>query len=169
MIVDFLAPEPLTLAEVKAQCRLDGGADDDYLSDIVIPAARALAEARAGCAIRQARYRDAAPDLAQHPLAIGGVLEVESVQVASADVPYTTHLDARRTVVVAPGSAGRSGVVTYRAGIDIQQHPGVRAWMLLVCGWMFAQRELFTATAIHVPPPHIADALLATINVPAAF
>lgn len=170
MIVEYLATdEPLTLDEVKAQCRLDGDAEDAYLSGVIIPGARALAESKSGSAIRAARYSDTVQDVGSCVLSMGGVTAVESVKVDGVDVAFTDAAEARRTYITAPGSAGKKGVITYTAGIDIDNHPGARAWMLLICGWLYAQREMLVGTPINEPPPHIAESLLASIAVPAGF
>lgn len=167
MIVEYLTPnEPLTLAEVQAHCRVDG--EDAYLTFAIIPAARALAEAKTGCAIRPARYSDTFQDAAECVLAVGAVTAVESVVVDGAAADYTTTEDAGRTVVHTTAGAGKPCVITYTAGIDINQHPGVRAWMLLVCGWLYAQRELLGGNNSE-PPPHIAESLLTSINLNAGF
>lgn len=168
MILEYLTPdEPITLAEVQAHCRADGS-EDAYLEGVVIPAARALAEAKTGCAIRPARYRDTVRDAAECVLSVGAVTAVESVTVDGAAVDHAITVDAGRTLVQVPTGAGKSCVITYTAGIDISQHPGVRAWMLLVCGWLYAQRELLGGNNSE-PPPHIAESLLASINVSAGF
>lgn len=81
---------------------------------------------------------------------------------------FTSTVQARRTCISAPDHAGKECIVTYTAGTDIDKHPGVRAWMLLVCGWLYAQRELLGGDNSE-PPPHIAESLLASINVSAGF
>ncbi len=168
MIVEYLAlDEPLHLAEVMSQCRADE-CDEAYLVDAIIPAARALAESKTGCAIRQARYRDTFADASRCVLSMGGVLAVESVTVGGAPVAFTSTVQARRTCISAPDHAGKECIVTYTAGTDIDKHPGVRAWMLLVCGWLYAQRELLGGDNKE-PTAHIAKSLLARINVAAGF
>lgn len=56
MIAQYLRDEPLTLAEVKLQYRVDGEEEDAYFEGVLIPAARALAEEVNGSAIRKGRY-----------------------------------------------------------------------------------------------------------------
>ena len=168
MIVEYIdLDEPLQLFEVMSQCRVDEG-EEAYLAAAIIPAARALAESKTGCAIRQARYRDTFADASRCVLSMGGVLAVESVTVGGAPVAFTSTVQARRTCISAPDYAGKECIVTYTAGTDIDKHPGVRAWMLLVCGWLYAQRELLGGDNSE-PPPHIAESLLASINVAAGF
>jgi hypothetical protein len=57
MIAQYLGDEPLTLAEVKLQCRVDGDDEDAYFEGVLIPAARSLAEEVSGAAIARALYR----------------------------------------------------------------------------------------------------------------
>ena len=168
MILEYLAlDEPLHLADVMAQCRVDEG-EEAYLAGSIIPAARALAESKTGCAIRHARYRDTFSDASRCVLSVGGVLAIESVTVDGAPVAYVATVEARRTCIRAPDHAGKECIVTYTAGTDINHHPGVRTWMLMVCGWLYAQRELLGGDNGE-PPPHIAESLLASINVAAGF
>lgn len=163
-LLAYTGPEPLTLHEVKAQCRVDGEDDDALIGDIIIPAARALAEAKSGCAIRGARYADTVPGNGIVMLSVGGVGAIEAVKLNGVETASTSEVQARRTyVTAAPGA-----VVTYTAGTDVSKHPGVKAWMLLVCGWMYAQRELLGGSNSE-PPPHIAESLLASISTPAGF
>ena len=171
MIVEYLADEPITLAEVRAQCRVDEDdtSEDNYLSGVVIPAARALAEAKSGSAIRRARYSETVADVGACVLAVGEVREIESVKVAGADVAYTSTTKARRTYITAASYPGKVGEVTYTAGIDIAKHPGVKSWMLLVCGWLYRNREMIDNLPMHEVPQHIADSLLSSISVPAGF
>lgn len=169
MIAQYLGDEPLTLAEVKQQCRVDFDDEDDYLESVIIPAARALAEEVSGAAIRKARYVERVSDAGNSVLAYGSVIEVESVTVSGNPASFAINLDGRRTVVHASGSAGNAALITYTAGIDIAMHAGVRAWMLLVAAWLYASRELMGEREGVKAPPHISAALLSSINVQAGF
>lgn len=71
-----------------------------------------------------------------------GVIEVESVAINGDAVPFVVAQSGRRTLVHALGFAGQAAQITYTAGIDITNHAGVRAWMLLVVAWLYANREL---------------------------
>jgi hypothetical protein len=64
---------------------------------------------------------------------------------------------------------GRAAQITYTAGIDIAVHAGVRAWMLLVVAWLYANRELMGQREGAKAPPHISAALLSSINVQPGF
>ena len=169
MIAQYLGDEPLTLAEVKLQCRVDFDDEDAYLESIIIPAARALAEEVSGAAIRKARYVEQVSDAGHSVLARGSVIEVENVTVSGNSVPFGISLDGRRTVVQAQGFAGKAAQITYTVGIDIAMHAGVRAWMLLVAAWIYANRELMGERDGAKAPPHISASLLSSINVQAGF
>lgn len=169
MIAQYLGDEPLTLAEVKLQCRVDGDEEDAYIEGVLIPAARALAEQVSGSAIRKGRYIEQTTDAGTSVLARGGVVEVESVTVNSDAVPFVVTQSGRRTLVHAPGFAGQAAQITYIAGIDIAVHAGVRAWMLLVVAWLYANRELMGQREGAKAPAHISAALLSSINVQPGF
>lgn len=169
MAAQYLGDEPLMLVEVKMQCRVDFDDEDIYLESVIIPAARALAEEVCGAAIRKARYVEQVSDAGHSVLARGSVIEVESVTVSGTPVPFEISLDGRRTVVQASGSAGKEAQITYTAGIDIAMHAGVRAWMLLVAAWLYANRELMGERDGAKAPPHISASLLSSINVHAGF
>ena len=164
MIAQYLGDEPLTLAEVKLQCRVDGEAEDAYIEGVLIPAARALAEEVSGSAIRKGRYIEQVGNAGYSVLARGSVIEVESVTVNGEAVPFAVTLSGRRTVVQSPGFSGKAAQITYTAGIDIAVHAGVRAWMLLVAAWLYSNRELMGDRDGVKAPPYITVALLASIN-----
>lgn len=169
MMAQYLGDEPLTLAEMKLQCRVDGEAENAYIEGVLIPAARALAEEVSGAAIRKGRYIEQADDAGYSVLARGSVIEVESVMVSGSPVPFVISLNGRRTLVQAKGFAGKAAQITYTAGIDISVHAGVRAWMLLVAAWLYANRELMGEREGAKAPPHISAALLNSINVHPGF
>lgn len=169
MIAQYLGDEPLTLAEVKLQCRVDGDDEDAYFEGVLIPAARALAEEVSGSAIRKARYIEQATDAGYSVLARGGVIDVEAVTVNGDAVPFVVAQSGRRTLVQASGFAGGVAQITYTAGVDITVHSGVRAWMLLVVAWLYANRELMGQREGAKAPPHISAALLSSINVQPGF
>lgn len=155
--------EPLLLDDAKLHCRVDGYDEDALFSDVIIPGARALAEQKTGCAIRNARYTDTISDAGETALSVGGVTTIESVTLSGNSVAYTTRIQSRRTFVTAPAGS----LVTYTAGTDIQKHPGVKLWMLLVCAWMYANRELIGDSKAE--PPYFIESLLSSISVPTGF
>ena len=88
MLIEYINAEPLTLDEVKLHARIDGMDDDDAIELGIIPPARAMAEAKTGCAIRTARYTDTIT--LPGSLAVGGVIAIESVKVDGVTVTYTS-------------------------------------------------------------------------------
>lgn len=168
MILAYTGPEPLSLAEVKRHCRVDGDEEDELFEFAIIPGARALAESKTGAAIRHVRRCETVT--LPGPLEVGQVLQVESVTVDGAPVVFTCAEAGRRTVVAADGLQGAQAVVTYTAGIALEQHPSVRSWMLLACGAAYAQREIIApGQALQEMPRHYTDTMLASIDVPAAL
>lgn len=166
--------EPLTVEEVKSNSRIMHSAEDVFIESIIIPAARKLAEGRAGAAIRPARYWDVLPSLSYYPLSLGKVYEVEMVEVAgqalSGDAFSMIDL-GREQIIDAPGFAGATAKVTFKAGIpDISKEPGVRAWLLLAAGWFYEQRELFVkGEPVQQMPRSFVDGLLDSISQPTRF
>lgn len=168
MMVEYIAEaEPLTIAEVVAHARIDAYDEYDAIELGIIPAARALAEAKTGCAIRKARYQDTIT--LPGPLSMGGVIDIEAVTVGGVAVAYTSASIARRTIIEASDYEGQSAVVTYTAGTDLSKHPNVRAWLLLACAWLYADRELVRDGSKTEMPRYITDTLLASIDVPNAL
>lgn len=153
--------EPLTLDEVKQHCRIDDDAENDaYITNTIIPGARALAEAKTGAIIRKGTFTDTI--LIGQALSVGSVISVDSVKVDDVDVAFTTTEKGRRTVVQSDGNEGKEAVVGFTAGIDIAEFPDVKSWLLMACGWMYESREL-------AMPESYVDALLVAIEVPNPF
>lgn len=176
VLLGYLADsnEPLTVDEVKRNSRIMHAAEDEVIENIIIPAARKLAEGRAGAAIRPARYSDVLPSLGRYPLSLGKVYEVEAVEVAgqALDANAYSLIDlGREQLIDAPGFVGVTAKVTFKAGIpDLKNEPGVKAWLLLAAGWLYEQRELFVkGEAVQEMPRSFADGLLDAISQPTRF
>lgn len=168
MILEYIDPEPLTLVEAMAHCRADDPDEAAAFGDTIIPSARALAENKTGAAIRKARYSDTL--VLGGALEMGQVIEVESVTVAGVAVAFVQTETLRRTRITAVGYPDQIATITYTAGIDMANHPGVRSWLLMVVAWMYACRELIAqGQPPSEQPRHYTDALLASIDVPAAL
>lgn len=168
-LVEYTGLEPMTLDEVKLHCRIDEEADDQLIVDAIIPAARALAEAKTGAVIRQGRFTEKL--MLGSPLSVGQVSAVESVLVDGVSVAFEINQRGRRTVVISSGHEGKLANVTFVAGIDILQFPGVKNWLLMTASWMYSNRELMRAgtAGFNEMPQGYVDALLAPISVPASF
>lgn len=185
----MVGPEPLTYDEVVAQCRLDPDDDDsaerDLIERIVIPAARALAEQATGAAIRKARYREHLP-----MVPAGQVFAAEKGQayalesIALGVGPGSPLLDLSRCYLVNGGKESllyteqgtwrelvgecpQGLLVTYLAGIDIDDHPSVRQYLLLAAAWAYRHRELLVlGQTLNELPDRYLLTLLASITVP---
>lgn len=185
----MVGPEPLTYDEVVAQCRLDPDDDDsserDLIERIVIPAARALAEQATGAAIRKARYREHLP-----MVPAGQVFAAEKGQaytlesIALGVRPGSPLLDLSRCYLVNGGKESllyteqgtwrelvgecpQGLLVTYLAGIDIDDHPSVRQYLLLAAAWAYRHRELLVlGQTLNELPDRYLLTLLASITVP---
>lgn len=165
--------EPVTLAEVKAQCRIDGTAEDTLL-DIYIKAARRQAEHYTGRAFLPQTWElrlDAFP-AAEIQLPLPPVASITSIKyLDTAGVEQTLSgslytLDAAAEpgwVLPAAGAAwpdtfeGANAVrVRFVAGYSSAAHDAlasVRLWMLLAIATAFRNREtlVIAATVEEVP------------------
>jgi uncharacterized phiE125 gp8 family phage protein len=170
--------EPISVAEVKAQARILSGAEDALIADIIIPAARQLAETRTGAAIRKGIYRETVKAFPNGDLTLGKgrAFEVVSFTCAAAIVPSSDYelLQLGNDSVLGRTNtwpAGGPVAIEYKAGVDLADFPTVKQWMLLACAWAFEQRELFAhgQQAFAEMPSSYVDALLAPLQVPPRF
>ena len=190
LLIAFTGPEPLTYEDVVAQCRLDPDDDDsaerDLIERIVIPAARGLAEEATGAAIRKGRYRDHLPRVpAGNAFAatMGQAFELESIALGA--TVGAALLDPSAAYLVnsgkesflytqqglpwrdVAGSCPQGLMVTYLAGIDIENHPSVRHYLLLASAWAYRHRELLVlGQTLNELPDRYLLTLLAAITVP---
>lgn len=190
VLIAFTGPEPLTYEDVVAQCRLDPDDDDsaerDLIERIVIPAARGLAEEATGAAIRKGRYRDHLPRVpAGNAFAatMGQAFELESIALGA--TVGAALLDPSAAYLVnsgkesflytqqglpwrdVAGSCPQGLMVTYLAGIDIENHPSVRHYLLLAAAWAYRHRELLVlGQTLNELPDRYLLTLLAGITVP---
>lgn len=190
LLITHTGPEPLTYEDVVIQCHLDPDDDDtaerDLIERIIIPAARGLAEQATGASIRKGRYRDHIPVIpASNVFAVtqGQAFDLESIVLgvtsgaptldASAgylvnggqeSLLYTQHGQTWREIV---GHCPQGMMVTYLAGIDIDDHPSVRHYLLLAAAWAYRHRELLSiGQTLHEMPERYLLTLLAGITVP---
>lgn len=162
--------EPLSLADVKANLRIDPDLteDDALIESVIIPGARQQAEALTGSVIRQARFvqrlssfpRNGMPFCLDHGL----VDAVESITYLPAAAMERVALPVEQYEVVhsgieteigllggkdwpAVGNSLRAVEITYRAGLNASdfsaRFPSVRQWMLAVTTWGYENAALF--------------------------
>lgn len=180
------AAEPLTLAEAKAHCRVDGADEDAYITAL-ISAARLLCEHLTGrTLIRQTWVLtlDAFPDAIALPNPrVEDITSVQYVDTAGATqslalsgVQLDRASDYANWLVPAYGFSWpatreqpNAVVVTYRAGYgataaDVPQL--IKHWLLLTIGSMYAQREALTDKPTSKLGDRFYDGLLDPYRVP---
>lgn len=165
--------EPITLAEAKLQCRVDGS-DEDALLTIIITAARQMAENRTGRAICTQTWElalDAFPDddieLQKPPVqsvtsikyldenaveqtigasyyALDNYGSVRHWVIPSADFDWPTPLDSANAVKI-------RFVAGFGLAADVPSD--IKAWILLAIGTMYANRETLISGTIAVELP----------------
>lgn len=200
-LVEYLSDgdEPVTLAEVKANSRIDFPDDDVFIADVLIPAARQAAEVRSGASIRRARWVQrlpAFPKLGRAiPITHTLVFQVESVTylpqgttagdaASRASLTLGTDVEVTRIeneILVVPtaadwpsaGQSLRAVEITYTAGLTQSdmavRYPSVRHWILLAIAWAYEHRELFVAQGFTALPDGYATTLLDPIAVRPRF
>lgn len=153
--------EPVTLAEAKLHCRVDGS-DDDALLIALIKAARDLAENQTGRALCTQTWElalDAFPDV-EIELPMPPVQSIVSIkyldfaaveQTLSADVyALDSYGSQRHWVLPAQGAswpdtldAANAVKIRFVAGygLGVAVPPGIKQWMLLQIGHWYATRE----------------------------
>lgn len=174
MNVSIITPpvsDPVTLADAKAQCRVDG-TDEDELIDGLIAAATAHVEAYTGRSIITQTLRlktDAFTDEILLPR--GPVQSVSSVTYYDANgneqtASPTLYQLSENSVFRVPGASwpttdeGKDRVsIIYVAG-EAAPQPAVRHAILLLIGWWYDNRSAASSTAMK-EVPHAVDALLA--------
>ncbi|MNE88322.1 hypothetical protein D3C80_1856210 [compost metagenome] len=112
------------------------------------------------------------------PLDIGQAVAVESITVlgnTGTPVEFTGAAEliqgAKESYLTFPGGrpVGRLRI-RYRAGVDLEAHPGVLSWLLMAAETAFAQRGLLiVGQSLTEVPSGFVDHLLADITVPPRF
>lgn len=159
------AEEPVTLAEAKLHCRVDGTEDDALFTGVIIPAAREAAEHRTGRALvtQQWELSLEAFQVGAFDLPKPSLQSVESIKYRDTagilqtldPAAYTVHTSALvGKVAPAYGSswpATRSQldavIVSFTAGYgDRTKVPaGLKSWILLAIGTLYENREAFAS------------------------
>lgn len=154
--------------------------ESDLLEQIVIPGVVAQCESRTGAAIQEARYVEHWPvhRLSGDALDTGQAFEVESVEVIAPNgtatpitAPVVLRREQRESFVSFPGGRPAGLLrITYKAGADLDAYPGVRNWLLMHIGTVYAQREsMVQGGAVVELPGQFLDHMLAEITVPPRF
>jgi uncharacterized phiE125 gp8 family phage protein len=173
------AAEPITLAEIKLQCRIDSS-DEDPLLAIIISAARSKCEGLLSRALITQTWEqviDSFPDgrleLGQPPVqSITSVTYVDTASVTQTMDPAGYTLDNINApgwalpVSTWPSTADVSNAVRVRfvagygaSGASVPAD--IRAWLLLTAAYLYSQREAIDATGKAADiPSRFVDSLL---------
>lgn len=174
------AVEPITLDQLKLQCRIDG-TDEDLLLAIIIQAARAKAENYTGTAIISQVWEqtlDAWPE-AEIELLKPPVTAITSVTYRDAEGATQILSNALYTLDAAtfpgwllpqvdvtwPDTDGSASAIAirYTTGYaDAASIPAdMRAWLLLTAAYLYAQREALVVDGrVSEIPSRFVDSLL---------
>lgn len=191
--VEFLAgaEEPLTVGEIKQNSRIDLDLtdDDDFLTQIIIPAARQQAESRTGACLKPARYSQRLPgfpksgSIALDHALVSAVESITHLPATGARVTldpaqYEVVIGARESVIAPTSGAWPStGIspaavhITYSAGLSAAalkaRFPSARHWLLMAASWAYDNRLLFVPGKLGFQelPEGYYSALLAPITV----
>ena len=172
--------EPITLAQLKAQCRVDT-TDDDAVLTLAIQAARAKAENYTGTAIISQVWDqtlDAFPEA-----------EIELLKPPVTTINSVTYVDAAGATQTLPGASYSLDAATFPGWLlpaygtewpetrdqanavtirfttgyaDANSVPGdMRAWLLLTAAFIYAQREVMVLGGkVAEIPARFVDSLL---------
>ncbi|UVL26232.1 hypothetical protein [Pseudomonas donghuensis] len=171
----------LTLEQVAIQCRTEPEDLQPELIDlIIIPGVTAQAESKTGAAIREAVYEEDWPASypSGHSLDVGQVVAIESV-LAVGDVGQETAFEGRvelrqggkESYLIFPAGRPEGRLrIRYRAGVDLEAHPGVLSWLLMAAETAFTHRGLLVVgQSLTELPSSFIDHLIADITVPPRF
>jgi len=179
--IEYLGDAVLSLAQVAYQVRAEPeDLQPELIDQIVIPGVTGQCESRTGAAIRQALYEEDWPVsyVSGHSLDMGQATEVVSVGVIQRDgsvTPVAGPFDLRRgqresQLFFPAGRPVGELRIRYKAGVDLDQYPSVRSWLLMAADTAFQHRGLMVVgqTLAELPSSFL-DHLLADITVPPRF
>ncbi|VVM93709.1 hypothetical protein PS673_02922 [Pseudomonas fluorescens] len=179
--IAYIGEPVLTLDQVAYQCRLEPeDLQPELIEQIIIPGVTGQAESRSGAAIRMAEYEDEWPEHygSGHALDQGQAKEIISISRIRSDgseeaLTVVHHLRVRQRESFLYFPEGRPPgdlLIRYRAGLDLEQYPAVRSWLLMHAATAFENREtLVIGTILAELPGSILDTLLGEITVPPRF
>lgn len=174
---------PLTAAEVKAQCRIDGAFEDAYIEDVLIPAVCLMFERETGCYLLTTVVEDRLPcwpRTGRIDLGRGEVSAITSVTYRDADGASQTLPEAAwqfdpsvqpASVYLAPGATLPS-MQSHPAALRVRYVAGfgadgasvprdARLWLLLHVGHFWINREAgYAAPGNDMKPLLYADRLI---------
>lgn len=161
--------EPLTLVEAKLVCAEDGNALDAVFSNVWIPAARQMAEARTGRALISRKFRQVFDGFCNHGMILerSPLISVEAVNYSNGGPPQvlgSAEYQAGESMlgegIVLPASGGAFPSATqvaieftagYGKAVDVPA--SIKQWMLMLVSTWYQQREgVVTGTIVAEVP-----------------
>lgn len=179
--ISYVGEPVLTLEQVAFQCRAEPeDLQPELINLVIIPGVTVQAESKTGAAIRESIYEEDWPANypSGHSLDVGQVVAVESVHVLDASgaaEPFTgavrlIHGSKESYLEFPSGRPDGRLRVRYRAGVDLEAHPGVVSWLLMAAETAFTHRgQLVVGQTLTALPSSFVDHLLADITVPPRF
>jgi hypothetical protein len=179
--IEYFGDPALTLAQVAFQCRVEPeDMEPDLIEQIIIPGVTAQCESKTGAAIRGAVYEEDWPTsfAAGHALDAGQANEIVSVMSRQPDGtwaeqagPFDLQQGQRESLLFFPSGRPAGPLrIRYKAGLNLDLHPGVRNWLLMAAATIYRHPELFLVgqTLAELPSTFL-DYLVAEITVPPRF
>lgn len=179
--IEYIGEPVLTLDQVAFQCRVEPeDMAPELIEQIIIPGVTTQCESKTGAAIRGAVYEEEWPADRQsgHALDVGQASEIVSVlsQQASGSWveqvgPFDLRRDQRESFLHFPVArpVGRLRI-RYKAGLEMDIHPGVRNWLLMAAATIYRHPEMFlVGQTLSELPSMFLDHLVAEITVPPRF
>lgn len=179
--IEYVGDPVLTLEQVAFQCRLEPeDMEPALIEQIIIPGVTTQCESKTGASIRAAIYEENWPDgfASGHALDVGQANEVVSVEARQSDGNWGAYLGRlelqqgqRESLLSFPDGRPAGALrIRYKAGLDLDQHPGVRNWLLMAAATIFRHPEMFlVGQSLSELPSTFLDHLVAEITVPPRF
>lgn len=179
--IEYFGEPVLTLEQVAFQCRLEPeDMEPGLIKDIIIPGVTTQCESKTGAGIRGAIYEENWPPAfpSGHALDVGQATEVVSVKLRQADGtwsdyagPIVLEQGQRESFVSFPSGRPAGALrIRYKAGTDLDLHPGVRNWLLMAAATIHRHPEMFlVGQSLSDLPSDFLDHLVAEITLPPRF
>lgn len=179
--IEYFGDPVLTLEQVAFQCRVEPeDMAPELIEQIIIPGVTSQCESKTGAAIRGAVYEEewSADRRSGHALDVGQATEIVSVLSQQAEGDWVEQVgtfelrqDQRESFLHFPTARPPGRIrIRYKAGLDMDTHPGVRNWLLMAAATIYRHPEMFlVGQTLSELPSTFLDHLVAEITVPPRF
>lgn len=179
--IEYVGDPALTLAQVAFQCRVEPeDMEPEFIEQIIIPGVTAQCESKTGAAIRGAIYEEDWPAsfASGHALDVGQASEIVSIVAQQPDgtwtdqpSPFELQQGSRESLLFFPSTRPPGRLrIRYKAGINLDSHPGVRNWLLMAAATVYRHPEMFlVGQTLSELPSEFLDHLVADVTVPPRF